>query len=218
MTTLLNARMLLASGIIAAVAALALGATYAAWQASSSIAGNTVSTANLTITAIGASGSTGNPADPKPINWTNARPGQVSTPEDRATVTNGSSVALDLHFYLEIASSSDAGACAATNVAYQSSVAGGGPVLVGYPAGPTPNVPGTIGAGGSFNFTPVNNLVGVSNAKKIADDSQFGLGAVIAVREIAGLASDAAYPANAGTCVWTEHFIGTLPDVAPVAI
>ncbi len=217
MTAILNKKVLLAASVALAVAAVALGATYAAWQASSSITGNTVSTANLSITAIGAAGSTGNPADPKPINWTNALPNQVSSPEDRATVTNNSSVALDLYMYLEVASSSNPGACAATNLAWQSSVAGGGSVQFGYPAGPTPTGPGTLGVGAGY-FKPVNSLEGIGGAVKIASSTVFGNGAVIAVREIAGLASDAAYPANAGSCVWTEHFVGTLPGVAPVAI
>src|SRR5690606_37506163 len=131
----LNKKVLLAAGTIAAVAAAALVATYAAWQATDQITGNTVSTAQLKITAAGeAGGTSAYPTEAKPIDWADALPGMTSSPEERAVVTNDSSIALDLWMYYE---NTDEAPCLATKVAWQSSLPGG-PVLGGYPAAPAP--------------------------------------------------------------------------------
>lgn len=217
MTAILNKKVLLAASAIVAVAAIAAGATYAAWQATSSISGNTVSTANLSITAAGVTTAGGNPNVAKPINWSNVLPNTTSSPEERATVTNNSNVALDLWMYFEITENS--GSCNATNIAWQSSVSGGGSVIAGYPAGPVPTNPGDIWAtGASFNFQTLKSLAPAWGGApvKIASSTDFGNGAVIAVRQIAGFANNADYGANSGNCGWTEHFVGTLPGVAPV--
>lgn len=208
MTNILNARVLLAVAAIVAVAALALGATYAAWQATDSISGNTVSTASLSITAAGAAAYS---LDASPIEWENALPGETSAPANRAEITNNSSIALDLYMYLEPV----AGTCTATKLAWRSGVAGSGIFDYGY-LGAEPTNVGTKAGAGDDNFELVGALAGVANHVMVADSTKFVPGAVIALQEIAGIATDADYPADAGTCEWTEVFVGTLPGELPV--
>jgi predicted ribosomally synthesized peptide with SipW-like signal peptide len=218
MTTLLNARVLLASGVIAAVAALALGATYAAWQATSSIEGNTIGTANLEIEAEGVSAYG---SETKPITASNILPGWESDPAERAEITNNSSVALDLWFYVEPLASSTPAACDAMALAWRASTPGDGSNAMGYGDAYEGTEVGNIGDHSGVDtdtgaFSLVDNYTGVANAVKIADaDDGFGPGQVIAIRQIAGFAEDAAYPTNSGSCEWTEVFVGTLPDTNP---
>lgn len=211
MSAILNKKVLLASSVILAVAAAALGATYAAWQASDDITGNTVSTVTLGITAEGAAGFG---LDASPIVFTNATPGDISAPADRATIRNDSSVALDLWMYRV-----PTGTCTATKVAWRAGVAGSGVFDFGY-LGATPTVVGNKdGSGGTGdNFELVGAHFDGPTAVKLADDSKFLPGVSIALQEIAGLADDAAYPADAGSCTWTEIFVGALPDTAPATI
>lgn len=210
MTNVLNVRVLLAVGVIAAVAAGALGATYAAWQASDTIEGNTVSTVELEITAAGAAGFG---LDDSPIEWTGAMPGDISSPVDRATIENGSSVALDLWMYRV-----PTGVCTATKVAWRAGIAGSGVFDFGY-LGAAPTVVGDkSGANTDVNFALVGSHTDGATALKVADDSKFVPGAIIALQEMAGFADDADYPADSGNCMWTEVFVGTLPDEAPVTV
>lgn len=209
MTNVLNVRVLLAVGVIAAVTAGALGATYAAWQASDIIEGNTVSTVELEITAAGAAGYG---LDDSPIEWTGALPGEMSSPVDRAEITNGSSVALDLWMYRV-----PTGVCTATKVAWRAGIAGSGIFDFGY-LGAAPTVVGPKAGAGDDNFALVGAHTDGATALKVADDSKFVPGAIIALQEVAGLADDADYPADSGVCEWTEVFVGTLPDEAPVTI
>lgn len=211
MTAILSKKVLLGLGVIGFIAAVVAGATYAAWQASDEITGNTVSTAVLSIDASGVG--TDN-SDPAPINFAGALPGDISSPEDRAIITNNSDVALDLYMYFE---NTEEATCAATKVAWQSSVAGGGPVLFGYPIGPLPDDVGTIAGVGDFNFTIAQSLEGPSYVQ-LADSADFEPGETVALRELAGLATDADYGTHSGTCQWKEVFVGTLPGELPEII
>lgn len=213
MTAILNKRVLLAAGVIVAMAAAALGATYAAWNASDDVAGNTVSTAVLGISAAGAAGGSGVTV-PLPFGATNVIPGTVTAPEERAVITNNSTIPLDLFMYWDAVTPSGAGnPCLMTKVAWQGAQAGTGVGLTGYPAGVPPTVVGAstdpAGPLGSFALLSVNT--GYANKVKIADDAIFGPGASVSMRQVAGFATDADYPANAGTCGWTTWFVGELP-------
>jgi predicted ribosomally synthesized peptide with SipW-like signal peptide len=210
MVGILNKKVLLAGSVVVAMAALALGATYAAWQASDSIEGNTVSTVELEITAAGAAGFG---LDDSPIEWTGANPGDISSPVDRATITNDSSVALDLWMYRV-----PSGVCTATKVAWRSGVAGSGIFDYGY-LGAAPTVVGDKdGTNAGDNFALVGAHTTGGTALMVADSTKFTPGAVIALQEMAGLADDADYPADAGTCTWTEVFVGALPGETPETV
>lgn len=203
MTAILNRRVLLAAGVIVAMTALTLGATYAAWTASDEIENNTVSTAVLSITAAGVPGSGG--AQPLPFSETNLLPGFVSTPEERATITNGSPVELDLYMYV---SDVVGPACDATKLAWQSSTAGGGPVWFGYTPGNEPELVGTIAGAGDTNFALLSTLEGEGSKVLISDSANFEPGEVIAMRQIVGFADDADQSLHAGGCTWTLNFVG----------
>lgn len=226
MTSILNARVLLAGGVIAAVAALALGATYAAWQASDVIDGNTVSTASLSIDAYGAAAFG---SGEKPVSETDVLPGHKGLPVDRAEIKNNSSIPLDLWFYVtDISDSGSPGACDATKIAWRASTPGDGSNWKGYgTAGDNTTYENTSTVGnitdaGNKNggtFTLIGDFEGAVNAVKIAESNNgFGNGETIAMRQIAGFSSDAVYPDHSGTCTWTEVFVGTLPGQNPVDV
>jgi len=221
MTAILNKKVVLSLGVMGFVAALAAGATYAAWQAQDTIEGNTVSTASL---AIDAYGEAAYGSDVKPVFETDVLPGDKGLPVDRALIENDSSVPLDLWFYIQPVAGNP-GACDATKIAWRASTPGDGSNFTGYgTAGDNAtyentSVVGNIGDAGNKTggtFTLVSDFYGVGNAVKIADaDNGFANGQTIAMRQIAGFASDASYPTHAGTCQWTEVFVGTLPDQTP---
>ena len=223
MTAILNKKVLLAASVIVAVAAIALGATYAAWQASDNIDGNTVSTATLSITAEGVQGGAESTYE-KPVFEEEVLPGFINFQADnsdqiaRGIVTNDSSVALDLYMYFEL-TGGNPGACEATQIAWQSSQPNSVNVLGGYAIGAEPNAATTIAAADAAStnggLSTVTNYAGIANAVKIADDSYFAPDAEVAVRQIAAFATDADYPDHSGSCTWNEVFVGTLPDVAP---
>jgi len=205
MTAILNKRVLLAAGVIVAMTSLALGATYAAWQGSASIAGNTVSTVSMNISALGVSAFGQTAA---PLVWTGALPGATTAPLTRAEITNDGTTAMDLYMYLV-----PTGVCTATKMAWRSGVVGSGVFDFGF-TGPAPvNVGTKAGVGAGSNFMLVS---AISTPVKIADSTKFTPTAKIALQALAGFSTDAAYPADSGTCTWVEHFIGTLPGVAPV--
>ncbi|MFA4999138.1 MAG: hypothetical protein WC519_00095 [Parcubacteria group bacterium] len=200
-------RILLSGGIILSVVGVVAGATYAAWTASTNIGGNTVSTAQLSITAAGSAGGSGI-TDPLPFSESGFIPGSVSDPQERAVITNNSGVPLDLYMYLD--GSGDA--CYVTKLAWQSSVLNTGPVLYGYASSPTPapSHPGKMdGSDTDSNFTVMYpNLWGVSNKVKIADAANFGPGTTIAMRQIIGLATDADNGYQGKACDWSVYFVG----------
>jgi hypothetical protein len=206
MTAILNKKVILAASMIVAVAAVALGATYAAWQGSAQIAGNTVSTVSMDILATGVAAYGQSAA---PLVWEGAVPGETTDPMTRAEITNDGSTPMDLYMYLV-----PTGTCTATKMAWRSGVVGTGVFDYGF-LGAVPTNVGTKAGAGDSNFALVS---AINTPVKIADDSKFTPGAVIALQALAGFATDADYPADAGTCVWVEHFISTLPDVAPVII
>ncbi len=221
MTAILNKKVLLAASVIVAMTALVLGATYAAWQATDGIEGNTISTAVLGITAEGvaAYGS-----ESKPIIETEVLPGFKSSPAERAEVTNDSSMELDLWFYIDPVSGNP-GACDATKIAWRASTPGDGSNWMGYGTAidnttyETGSSVGNVGDAGdpdNGTFTLVSAFYGAANAVKIADGSNgFGPGEVIAMRQMGGFAEDADYGLHNGECAWTEVFVGTLPDELP---
>ncbi len=229
MTAILNKKVILAVAMIVAVVAVAMGATYAAWQASDYIADNEVTTATLAIDAVGAAAFG---SDEKPVFETNVLPGHKGLPVDRAEITNNSSVPLDLWFYITDVVGTP-GACDATKIAWRASTPGNGANWKGYGTaidGTTyenTSVVGNITDTGSTTagtFTLINQFVGVGNAVKIANATStnpalgFGPGQKIAMRQIAGFAQDASYPTHSGTCTWTEVFVGTLPGQLPVNV
>lgn len=220
MTAILNKKVLLAGSVIVAVAAAALGATYAAWQAAATIDGNTVSTATMSITAVGAQGGAPNTVA-KPVDEEDVLPGFISFPAPenvaRGLVTNNSSVALDLYMYFD---NIVGDACDATKIAWQSSQPNSTTILGGYAIGSEPTVAGLIGDMSDPDLgelSLVGAYAGVGNAVKIADDSYFVNGAQVALRQISAFASDASYPDHAGSCTWDEIFVATLPDQSPTA-
>lgn len=210
---------------MAFVAAAALGATYAAWQASDTITGNTISTAELEIDAVGVA-SYG--AVSKPIFAEDVLPGYKSAPAERAEITNNSSVALDLYFYIDDVTGIDTGACDAVALAWRASTPGDSSNFLGYgTAGDTNTYEATaVGPIAGYDadntdaglFSLVKYLVGPANAVKIADANVgqgFGPGDKIAIRQVAHFATDASYPEHSGSCTWTEYFIGTMPGKTP---
>ena len=162
MTAILNKRVLLAASMIVAVAAAALGATYAAWQGSAQIAGNTVSTVSMDILATGVA-AYGQAA--APLVWTDALPGETTDPLTRAEITNDGSTPMDLYMYLE-----PTGTCTATKMAWRSGVVGTGIFDYGF-LGAVPTLVGTkAGVGTDDNFMLVS---AINTPVKIADDSKF---------------------------------------------
>jgi len=206
MTKIINVRVLLSAGVIVAMAAAAIGATYAAWTASDDIAGNTLSTANVSLTAVGLAGS-GGVANPLPFGETNVLPGDVSSPVERAVVTNDGSVALDLKMYVDNVTGP---ACEATKIAWQSrSIVSGGPNvnLLGYTTDPV--IVGSYGGpSGDTNFTRLADITGVGQAVLVASAADFEAGEKIAMRQLAGFANDAVQAQHSGGCSWTLYFIG----------
>jgi hypothetical protein len=224
MTAILNKKILLAASVIVAMTALVLGATYAAWVATASIAGNTVSTAELNITAVGAEGAD---AVEKPITAENILPDWQSDPAERAIITNNSSMPLDLYYYVEL-TGGQTDACQALGLAWHAGPPGGdGTETMGYNAGGTwANTQAYEASNFTFTIAQllgvdeatgllslIGNLEGQGNAVKIADASSFEDGEQIAIRELAYFADDADYPTNAGNCEWVEHFEGRIPEV-----
>jgi len=202
MTAILNKRVLLAAGVIVAMASLALGATYAAWTASDDIAGNTLSTAVLGITAVGVPGSGG--AQALPFNETNVLPGDVSSPLERAIVTNDSTVPLNLYMYVDGVVGP---ACGATKLAWQSRLQGG-PVYYGFAIAAVLDDVGTIAGAGDINFTLLSVLTAEPAKVLIADAANFAPGASVVMRQAVGFADDAIYGTHSGGCTWTLWFVG----------
>lgn len=191
---------------IVAVAAVAIGGTYAAWTATASISDNTVSTAQLSITAT-KQGKSSPVAEPLPFNATNLFPGSVTSPELRAVITNDSDVPMNLYMYLE----GDGGAaCHATKLAWQSSHPGSSvQTWGGYSTIPTN--PGDITGAGDGNFTLVYpNLWGETNKVLIAPATEFGPDAEIALRQVVGFATDADNSYQDTSCKWTLHFVAEM--------
>jgi len=226
MTAILNKKVLLAASVIVAVAAIALGATYAAWQAADTIDGNTVSTAVMSITAVGQQGGAQS-TYAKPVLEEDVLPGFINFQADnsdqiaRGLVTNDSDIALDLWMYF-VLTSGNPGSCDATQIAWQSSQPNSSNVLGGYAVGSEPSAATTIAVADAASIngglSTVTNYNGISGAVKVADDSYFVPGAEVAVRQIAAFATDADYGLHSGSCTWDEVFVGTLPDEAPAAI
>ncbi len=205
MTAILNKKVILAASMIVAIAAVALGATYAAWQGSAQIAGNTVSTVSMDISATGMAAYGQSAA---PLVWEGALPGETTDPMTRAEISNDGTTPMDLYMYLV-----PSGTCTATKMAWRTGVVGSGIFDYGFLGAVPTNVGTKAGVGADSNFMLVS---AINTPVKIADDSKFTPGTKIALQALAGFATDADYPADSGSCVWVEHFIGTLPDVAPV--
>lgn len=201
----MSKQILASVSVIAAVAAIAIGSTYAVtWSTKASIAGNTVTAPTLSITAT-AEGKTSPVADPLPFNATGLFPGDVTSPELRAVIANDSTVPMNLYMYLE----GDGGAaCYATKLAWQSSHPGSSvdPAWGGYTS--IPANPGTITGAGDTNFALVYpNIWGESNKVLIAPSAQFGPGVEIALRQVVGFATDADNSYQGTSCAWTLHFV-----------
>lgn len=203
-------KILLSLGIIAFVAVAAVGATYAVWSASDTIEGNTVSTAQLSITASGVQG--GTPvATPLPFTVSNMLPGMVTAQEERAIITNTSDVPLDLYMYL---GGTGGTACSAMKLAWQSSHPNNG-VIDGYTSVPTD--PGDVDEDGDNNFDlvysplPDTGLWGVGNKVLIAPADEFEHNEQVALRQVVGLATDAANSLQGQSCAWTLYFVAEVP-------
>lgn len=209
-------KIIVSSILVLAVATVASVATYAVWSATANITGNTISTAQLSITAT-ADGKPNPVADPLPFKAEGLIPGSVTTPELRAVITNNSDIPLDLYMYVQGVGGT---ACTATKIAWQSSHPGQG-VLHGYPASPFPPVlsPGKIdGTGSSFNFRNVysagdvyDNLWSINNKVLIADSDEFEPHNEIALRQIVGFATDADNSYQGKSCEWTLYFVAETP-------
>ncbi len=216
----MNKKILLSGGIIAFVAAVALGATYAAWQAQAVIESNTVTTAQLAITAQGVQGGAES-TYAKPVFEEGVLPGFINFQEDngdqiaRGIITNDSSIPLDLYMYFKNVSGA---ACAATKVAWQSSEPNSVNVLGGYAIGNEPDEAGEIADPANPDageLALVSAYAGPANAVKIADADYFVKGAEVAVRQIVAFATDAPNNLQGKNCIWKEVFVGTLPDQLP---
>ncbi len=226
MTAVLNKKILLAGSVILAIAAIVAGATYAAWVATAEIEGNTLGAAELSITAVGA---IGGDAIEKPIVADDILPGWTSWEESdpdaahRALITNNSSIPLDLYFYIELEAGPQE-ACEAVALGWRSGQPGGGwatgyatpgAATVWYEEQPAGLWGGYTGTPESGLLSPILGFVGVDNAVKIADDTQFtpeGPTQVVAMRQIAHFATDASNDLQGTTCQWTEHFEGRIPS------
>jgi predicted ribosomally synthesized peptide with SipW-like signal peptide len=223
MTAILSKKVLLGLGVIGFIVAVVAGATYAAWQASDEITGNTVSTAQLAITAAGVEGGAAT-TYAKPVDESGVLPGFVNFVDTgevaRGIITNDSDIALDLYMYLENVTGT---ACGATKLAWQSSQPSSVNILGGYAIGSEPTVAGSYLSSGDSTLGQlelVADLEGAANAVKIADDSYFAPDGnpgeqKVAVRQIVAFADDADYGTHAGTCTWDEVFVGTLPGETP---
>jgi hypothetical protein len=212
-------KILISLVLVVAVATVASVATYAVWNATANIDGNTIGAAQLSITAT-AAGKSSPVADPLPFSAEGLVPGSVTTPELRAVISNDSDVPLNLYMYVE---GIGGAACSATKIAWQSSRPGNG-VLNGYSATPFPPVlnPGQIdGTDSSLNFTNiysasnVTNLWGIDNKVLIADSADFENGDKVALRQIVGFATDADNSYQGTSCEWTLKFVAETVTPAP---
>lgn len=191
MTALLNKKILLSLGIIAFAAALAVGATIAAFSASDDITGNTLATATVSIAAAGVA--TGG-FTVKPVDADDLVPGGVDEDEFQAEITNTSDVPLNLYMYL---TSPTGGSCSKTKLAWQSYDVTTATVLFGYATAPTLIT--------EPNFALLSTFDDISEKVLIASSTP-PLGKV-RVRQKVGLDTSATDD-DAGGCVWTETFYG----------
>ncbi len=138
-------------------------------------------------------------------------PGDVTDPVERAVITNNSDVPLDLYMYL---SGAGGAACSATKLGWES-LHPFGVHVAGYTSPAVPTDPGDVAASGSENFTLIysagnthTNLWGAANRVLVAPASEFGNGDEVAMRQVVGLANDAANNLQGQSCVWTLNFVG----------
>ncbi|HMO78497.1 MAG TPA: hypothetical protein PKD95_04875 [Candidatus Paceibacterota bacterium] len=196
MTAILNKRVLLAAGVIVAMSAAALGATYAAWTASSTITGNTVGTANVSLTSAGTANGTSVAA---PVVVDNILPGYVGRQEDgefRTLVTNNGTVPLNVFMYV---TGADPITCASTKIAYQASLPNSATIYNGYfPYSQlvNPEVP-------QFHF-----LSAVTQGTPLPIVNNLAPGATVAVRTVAALATNADNSLQNTTCGWSQVYYG----------
>lgn len=192
MTALLNKKILLSLGIIAFAAALAVGATIAAFTASDDIAGNTISTATVSISA---AGDNAGGFLVKPIVATDLVPGGVSTGQPfQAKIQNTSSVPMNLYMYLTAPTGVS---CPKTKLAWQSVDGNTLAPLFGYTS-----VPVLIT---DSNFAFLSTFDDIS--EKVQIGAAIPTGSFVYVRQKAGLDTTATN-ADIGSCVWTETFYG----------
>jgi len=198
MTKIINVRVLLSAGVIVAMAAAAIGATYAAWTASSTITGNTVSTANVSLTATGvANGS----SVVSPVSVSNVLPGYVApqtTGEFRTIVTNNGTVPLNVFMYV---TGQTGPACASTKIAYQASLPNSTTIYNGYfPYSQLLN-PEVI----QFSFlSALDDVV----TEKVPVVNNLAVGASVAVRTVPAFATNAPQALQNTTCVWSQVYYG----------
>lgn len=184
-------KILVSVSIIAAIAAIVSGATYAYFTAQDTITGNTISTATVKIKASGEANSV---TLPKPIQGTNLVPGQW-TAWYRGAIFNQSSVPLKLYMYVDNLTGS---ACDKTVLQMTTGHAGGN------------EQERTI-----YNNW-LQNIAGVANKIEITGNPPFATvpaGWSQVVQQKAQL-HDTADNAYVGTdCTWDEVFVGE--TVAP---
>lgn len=196
-TNITKPRVLLSVGVIVAVAAATMGATYAAWTASGGISGNTVSTATVSLTASGIANSTSVPA---PVIESNVVPGYVGdakSEEYRTLITNNGTVPLKVWMYVNASSSAN---CVSTKIAYQSSLPNSTTIYYGY----YPYSVLTSPEVSYFKF--INDLEGVGDKVPVVDS--LAPGASVAVRTVPAFATDADQSLQGTTCEWSQVYYG----------
>lgn len=178
----MSKRILLSGGVIAFVAAVALGATYAAWTAYQDVTGNTVSAAEIKLKLIDGPN---NFDMQKPLTASNLFPGQ-STETATVRVVNESSVPVGVYMKLKDVTETKPGFCAALTLA----------VNLGT-VSPTPADPASVSidiAGGQvFKLGNLPAFQGNDNPYRT-------------VSQFATLDSNADNSLQGGNCTWTEEF------------
>ena len=183
--------------IIGVVAAVAVGGTYAAWTASTSIEGNTISTASVSLSKTG--------IVKKPLTGYNMYPGDY-TEGARVGIYNEGSVDLKLYMHAEdLSDTSPDGICDNTLLS----------LYTGH-AGVTPSVDGDGKIiNGQYNeaerYIITKSVLEWSNQEELTGYPPFEeLGANITqvIWQQAQLDPDASNDLQGQTCTWTEVFTG----------
>jgi predicted ribosomally synthesized peptide with SipW-like signal peptide len=191
-------KILLSVSTLAFIGALVAGGTYAAWNATAGIDGNTVSTGSLSLN-IEKEGGFG--ALEKPVIAGNLFPGQWApgpgvNDEFRAVVKNDSSVAVDIEMYVD----DENGLTNENNVCDYMLLT----VRTFTPAGVGFDVETIV------DSEPVSSLFGEDNAVTVQNNVASDL--EIAVRQKVQLDPEAPNTVQGSECKWNEIFVATISE------
>ncbi len=193
-------KIILSVSTLAFVGVLVAGATYATWSATTTIEGNTVSTATVSLSQ------TGN--IDKPIEGTNMVPGDY-TDKAKTGIFNEGTVPLSLHMHTDDLSDTDSsGVCAYTNLSLYTGHANG-----------TPDVDGDGKIIDGENNEAERHIVtksvldwmGSGNSEELTDIPPFeylDANTTQVIWQQAQLDENAPSSVQGQTCTWNEVFVG----------